>query len=173
MVAQEGKNGAMSEIIMLIWAKDTTIWDYDHKFDSGMYALERDCLPVSLSACHVCCPPFLTAFVIRPICFALQDKRAHERTLIHDVSPTQILTVLAEYGILKDMLPTFMGGTIELNQSEYIANRESEEARKRSADAQNSCKGESRDALSPLSLLSANDNEDMGNSDRKDADLDK
>jgi hypothetical protein len=53
------------------------------------------------------------------------DKAARCRTLYHDVPASEILGVLADYGILKDMLPTSMGGTIDLDawQKEWIARR--------------------------------------------------
>ena len=36
----------------------------------------------------------------------------------------EIANVFSSYGILKDMLPTSMGGSIQLNQSEWIAKRQ-------------------------------------------------
>jgi hypothetical protein len=36
---------------------------------------------------------------------------------------SQVLGELSEYGILEGMLPTEMGGTLELNHPEWIANR--------------------------------------------------
>ena len=123
VIAQED-----SEFVLVVWAENLTIWDFDRKTDSQLIELEMRYLPVRISASHVCCPPFLAAWVIRPIAFALQEKRLRQRTMIHDVSPNQILSVMAEYGIFEDMLPNFMGGTIQLDQSEWIANRRSVEA---------------------------------------------
>ena len=37
---------------------------------------------------------------------------------LHDVPKTQLLDVLSNYGIHKEMLPTEMGGTIEIGQDE-------------------------------------------------------
>ena len=54
---------------------------------------------------------------------AFADKRFRARTIAHDVSENEILDVLSKYGIQKEMLPTEMGGSIELNRSEWIANR--------------------------------------------------
>lgn len=46
-------------------------------------------------------------------------------TMIHDVPESKMLETLKEYGIQADMLPTSMGGTIELNAwiAEFIAQR--------------------------------------------------
>jgi hypothetical protein len=41
----------------------------------------------------------------------------------HDVPQDEILNVSPSYGIRKGMLPTAMGGTVVLNQAEWIASR--------------------------------------------------
>lgn len=51
------------------------------------------------------------------------NKETRQRFLMHDARPNGILRVLSEFGITKDMLPTEMGGDIQLDQSEWIANR--------------------------------------------------
>jgi hypothetical protein len=61
--------------------------------------------------------------ILKPVLYALMDKRARSRSLYHDVPESEILDVLSGYGILKDMLPVEMGGTVQLDQSEWIANR--------------------------------------------------
>jgi hypothetical protein len=52
----------------------------------------------------------------------LNDKRTRV-----DVPDSQLLGILSDYGILKEMLPTKMGGTVQLNQAEWIANRRAAE----------------------------------------------
>jgi hypothetical protein len=65
--------------------------------------------------------------MIKRITKALMDRHTRSRVLEHDVPESQILDVLSHYGIMKDMLPTEMGGTIELNQAEWIASRRATE----------------------------------------------
>lgn len=55
--------------------------------------------------------------------YALMDKRGRCRNRIHSMPDSQVLGELSEYGILEGMLPTEMGGTLELNHPEWIANR--------------------------------------------------
>jgi hypothetical protein len=55
------------------------------------------------------------------------DKHARSRRLFHDVPESQLLDVLSDYGILKEMLPIERGGTVRLNQSEWIAHRRAAE----------------------------------------------
>lgn len=57
------------------------------------------------------------------ILMALKTKTTRCRTLFHDVPESEILKVLSNYGILPDMLPMEMGGSVVLNQPEWIANR--------------------------------------------------
>ena len=61
--------------------------------------------------------------VIKPIIYALIDKYTQSRHLLHTVPKNRLLDALSEYGILKYMLPTEMGGTVRLHQAEWIANR--------------------------------------------------
>lgn len=56
-----------------------------------------------------------------------KDWRA--RTLTHDVKVDQIIRVLHKYGIGKEILPTEMGGEVNLQNhlEEWIANRRAAE----------------------------------------------
>lgn len=46
---------------------------------------------------------------------------------MHNVPDSEITQVLSCYGILQSMLPSEMGGSLELNQGEWIANRRAAE----------------------------------------------
>ncbi len=45
------------------------------------------------------------------------------RNTMHDVIPAKLADSLSPFGITKDMLPMHMGGTIQLNPSDWIAER--------------------------------------------------
>ena len=60
---------------------------------------------------------------MKPIIYALLDRTRRSRLVIHDVGETEILEALSQYSLEKAMLPTQMGGTVELNLEEWIANR--------------------------------------------------
>jgi hypothetical protein len=121
-MAQTNSN-PQAGFVVVNWLKDFTMWDHDHKLYDGIILFDRTSWPVKILANHVCCPPWIVVKVIQPLLNAVCDKRLRERKLEHDVQENQIISVLSTYGIMKDMLPTEMGGTIELNQSEWIANR--------------------------------------------------
>lgn len=72
------------------------------------------------------CSPMRPRFYCRPILpvlFAFTDKRTRTRTNLHDVPESQLLKTLSEFGIRREMLPTEMGGTIQLNAYEWMAER--------------------------------------------------
>jgi hypothetical protein len=53
------------------------------------------------------------------------DKTGRYRTLIHDVPENEILATFAEYGISKEVLPTEVGGDVDVDTwlSTWIAQR--------------------------------------------------
>ena len=109
--------------ITIVWDKHTTIWDYDSNVHSRMVYLCRNCWPVKTMPTHICCAPQILVRILKPIMNAVLDKEARTRLLMHDAPEGEIPEVLARYGILKEMLPREMGGTVQLNHSEWIANR--------------------------------------------------
>jgi hypothetical protein len=116
-----------SGFVFIGWHKDVTIFDYDRNAFNSLLYFEKTCLPVQCISFHICCPTSVILNVLKPIASAFTDKRARARTVIHDVPESKILDILSEYGIMKEMLPTEMGGTIRLNQSEWMANRRAAE----------------------------------------------
>jgi hypothetical protein len=126
-VAQENTDRS-SGVIFVNWVKDSTMWDYDHGLYDGIIYFSMNCWPIKMIACHNCCAPAsIFDKMIKRITKALMDRHTRSRVLEHDVPESQILDVLSHYGIMKDMLPTEMGGTIELNQAEWIASRRAAE----------------------------------------------
>lgn len=127
LVAQENPR-KVSEFVVLTWEKHSSLWDYDRALDDWLACLDRDNMPVRMSACHVCCPPWPMLLVIRPVEFAIFDKRVRQRIMIHSVRESQLPEVLATFGISKDILPTKMGGAVALDQSEWIKRQISRES---------------------------------------------
>jgi hypothetical protein len=103
------------------------MWDYDHGLTNRLSYLVQSCWPVKRMASHLCCAPWVFVKTIKPIIDALQDKHTRCRKLVHDVPESQLLDVLSDYGILKEMLPTEMGGTIVFDQAEWIASQRAAE----------------------------------------------
>lgn len=64
---------------------------------------------------------------MKPVIFAMMNKRTRARTLMHDVRESEYVSVLSGFGITKGMLPTDMGGDVAVDVSAWIANRRAEE----------------------------------------------
>jgi hypothetical protein len=115
-----------SGIVIFWFLKDATVWDYDKKLDQ-IICFFKKCLPLKMIARHVCYPPSVFGKIFKPIYNAVMDKRQRSRFLIHDVPESQLLDVLSDFGIRKEMLPTEIGGTIGLDHAKWMASRRAAE----------------------------------------------
>lgn len=108
---------------MIFFVYSTTIYDYDSKVSDKMVYLCRRCFPLKTMPTHICCANPIIVRILKPLMKALMNKEARQRFLMHDAPPSGILGVLSKYGITKYVLPTEMGGEIQLDQIEWIACR--------------------------------------------------
>lgn len=120
-VLAQTNNDARSGYVFVCWMKDFTIWDFDLSLYGRVIYFDNECLPVKRIATHVCCKPWIFIQVIQPVILAWLGKRDRLRRRVHRES--NLLESLSECGILKEMLPTEMGGTIRLDRAEWIATR--------------------------------------------------
>lgn len=88
---------------------------------------EKTCWPIKFIGAHICGSPSIVFRIIKPILNAMTDRRGRSRMVIHDVPENTLLEALSGYGIMKNMLPTEMGGTVQPNQAEWIASRRAAE----------------------------------------------
>lgn len=126
-VASHQNTDIGSRVVQIMWDRHTTLWDYDGQVYDRMNYFDTSAWPVRIAAFHDCCPPKFMLRIIKPLMFALKDKESRSRTLFHDVPENDITQVLSSYGIQKDMLPTDMGGSLVLDQSDWIASRRAAE----------------------------------------------
>lgn len=122
-VVSQGNNDVNSGFVFVEWHKHTTLWDYDRKAMDGILHFQLSCWPVQCLCYQICCPSSFCMRILKPIVYALADKRARSRAVIHDVSESETLKNLESFGILKDMLPTEMGGSLKLDLPEWMENR--------------------------------------------------
>jgi hypothetical protein len=109
-----------SGFVEINYLKDFTMWDYDHWLCNRMIYFDQSCWPVKRIASHVCCAPRIFVKIINPILNGMSDKHVRCRRVLHgDVPEIQLLDVLSDYGIHKEVLPTVMGGTVQLDQAEW------------------------------------------------------
>ena len=112
MAARDENN---TGIVQVVWFQGATIWDYDlHVYDRLAYMMSN-CFPIQFKANHLCCLPRIVARLIKPIIhsFLTKDMRIH--TIQHDVPENEVIEVLSNYGLYRNMLPTQMGGTVTLD----------------------------------------------------------
>lgn len=112
-------------IVQLLWERHTSLFDYDPKMHDAIALYLKTCWPVKMTASHICCPPRIPIKVLKPIMHFMLGKEMRTRVLIHDVPEHEIAQVLSRFGILNDMLPIHMGGTIRLDQQQWMAERRS------------------------------------------------
>lgn len=125
-VAASENTHVRSGVVDIAWMKDVTIFDYDAQvFEVGVLYYQNY-WPVKPVAVHLCCLPGVIGRYVVPIIHAVIDKWSRSRTRIHSVE-ANIVDTLQEYGIEKEMLPTMIGGTFELDPSEWIAQRRATE----------------------------------------------
>jgi len=116
-------NDVASGYIDIVWDKYSSLYDFDRLFGESVPRFERTAWPIRVTAHHICCSSAFVVTIMKPIYFAMTDKRNRSRTLFHTVPESKIVDTLSNYGILGSMLPTEMGGTLEFSQSDWIAQR--------------------------------------------------
>ena len=116
-VLAEENNDIHSGIVLVVWDKNTSIYDHDRQLYDLFVHFDATCWPVKRLAHHICCPSVFGISLLKPIIYALVERQTRSRIVIHDVPVSRILEVLSSYGIMKHMLPTEMGGTVQLNLS--------------------------------------------------------
>lgn len=105
--------------VSVTWVKNATIWDYDHYVYSRLPQHQDSCFPIQQVGAHACCPDWISRKIIDPVVAALVSKESRLRRSYHCVTENEITGVLSEYGIASHMLPTEMGGTVQLSQSKW------------------------------------------------------
>jgi len=126
-VISQDSTDVVSGYVHTVWMKDASVWDFDIPAYKRLSYFEKSCWPVKAAVVHACCPTALSMKILKPIMFAAMTKGTRSRTQLHYVQESEIVEVLSRYGILKDMLPTEMGGPIQISQSEWLANRRAAE----------------------------------------------
>jgi len=120
------KQGSSNDCIgftMLSWDKKTSVWDFDLNLHMRIFYFNRNAWPIKALPTHLCCPPQMLVRILKPGLNALMDTMARSRTILHDVPEDEIVSALSRYGILKYMIPTEMGGTMQHDIGEWIAQR--------------------------------------------------
>jgi hypothetical protein len=112
-----------SGFVFIGWHKNATIWDFTRKVIGTLAVYEKSALPIRFDAAHGFCASNFIIRTMSPLVLTLMDARGRSRYKIHDIPENDAAVDLSSYGISKEMLPTEMGGSVVLDQQEWIANR--------------------------------------------------
>ena len=123
MEVLSNSSGSSKGFVSVTWCKNATIWDYDHYVYPRLARLQDSAFPIQQVGAHTCSTSFISRRIIDPVISALLSKDRRLRRVFHGVVETEIVGVLEEYGILESMLPTTMGGLVQLSQSEWMTQR--------------------------------------------------
>jgi hypothetical protein len=110
--------------IVLVWDKETTIWDFDQYLHNRMLYFFRSCWPVKDHPTHICATPPVIIRLLKPVVTALMGKEARARIVEHNAADENaLLESLSLFGITKHMLPQCMGGPVQLDPEYWIMHR--------------------------------------------------
>lgn len=101
-------------IVTIVFPKNAKISQFDRQLENAIVASVKGLLPVRMSAFHVCQPPIYSR-LIWPIVKIFLGERLRKRVQVHGGSQEVVLDKLARFGLSKDVLPSELGGTVELD----------------------------------------------------------
>lgn len=120
----EKTTDSSSGYVLLIWDGDTSIADFDLKvFEQGTRLEHSQCYPVKILTTHLCSLTYFVRKIMKPIVFAVMTKDSRARTLVHHDENSNYVEILSQYGITGEMLPMEMGGSVRLDQQQWVAER--------------------------------------------------
>lgn len=98
---------------------------FDRAVGKELIASLKGALPVRLAAFHLVHPPSFAKIVL-PIMKLFMSERMKKRIVVHSGKEDKVLQDLRDkYGWTKDMLPTTIGGTYQVDHSQWAAKRSS------------------------------------------------
>ncbi|CAB9525219.1 Transfer protein [Seminavis robusta] len=101
-------------LVVMMYLKGETSSQFNRKFIALLLQAIKGAIPVRLSAAHQIHPQIFLR-LIWPMLKLLLDKRMMARLPIFAGDTEQVLAALSKYGYSKSMLPTEMGGDVELD----------------------------------------------------------
>ena len=121
--ALEYESTQQKGIVFLVYLRNTFVRHFDRSLVSLLANSIRGILPVRVSAIHIFHAPYLFE-VLFDVVSLLLGERLTKRMKMYSGEDEAIHNQLEDYGILPNRLPAELGGTLELNQDRWIAERE-------------------------------------------------
>lgn len=109
-------------IVLVVWPAEAKFAQFNRPLVKQMASSIKGCLPVRVSAFHICHPP--TFFkVIFPIMKLFLGERLRKRVRVHAGSEESVLKHLENFGLTKDKLPAQLGGGVTLDHMKWLEER--------------------------------------------------
>ena len=114
-------------VVILAHPKHAKFVQFDRHLDKALMMSIRGAIPVRIAAIHVCHPPsFFT--ILWPVAKVFLGERIRKRVRVHSGSEAKVLKALQKFGMEKEMIPTCLGGSEELDHEAWIRARHKAEA---------------------------------------------
>jgi len=122
--ALESEDGQKKGLVVVIYAENSSFSQFDTRLLQVNVQSIKNCLPVRMSAFHICHPPTYIRIVI-PFIKILMGEKLRKRIKIHTGKQKKVIEKLeGKYGIPQQNLPTEIGGGVILNQEEWLQRRQ-------------------------------------------------
>ena len=120
--ALEAESVQQRGVVFIGYPRNTQLSQMDRALVKINVDSFKGCLPIRLSAMHMCHPP--TFFqVIFPFVKMLMGERLRKRLKVHAGQNDVVLKKLEKYGLTLDKVPTDIGGAVVLNHTDWLAKR--------------------------------------------------
>jgi hypothetical protein len=116
---------ARNGIVALSCFVQTTLWDYDRRFERDFFNMERFFIPVKFCGIHCGAVHDLIARILKPIGFAHMSKEMRVRAVVTPLKDEALAASLEKYGLHKEAIPIEMGGTCQYSHCDWLAKRRS------------------------------------------------
>jgi hypothetical protein len=120
--ALENEETQKKGLIVLMWPHHIKLSQFDKKLFKMNADSIRSCIPIRMTALHLCHPPKIFS-IIFPIIKVFMGDIIKKRLRVHSGTEEAVLKKLEETGLTKDMLPAQVGGDVEIDMVKWIAER--------------------------------------------------
>lgn len=120
--ALEDEDTQKKGVIILVIPRDSKLSQFDRKLGQMNADSLKGCIPIRMSAAHICHPPTFFS-LIYPIIKIFMGERLRKRTLVHGGSEEHVLDTMASFGLTKDILPKEFGGDVGPFHEDWLAAR--------------------------------------------------
>lgn len=125
-VALEDEETQKKGLVGLLYPKKAKLTQLDRALAKLNMEAMKGCLPIRVSAMHLCHPPTFFRIVF-PIFKLFMGERIVKRFRVHSGSEGAVLEKLASFGLSKDLVPTELGGNVVLDHKAWVAERKAGE----------------------------------------------